>query len=167
MTAEQVNHPAHYTQGAIECIDAIEAALTPAEFQAFCRGQGIKYNWRAGRKGDSGEDMEKAAWYGHRGAASARKEQAALEVSREAAYADQFGPSGSVTTISAVTGAVVVLSAGEEVPAPFAHPSRTPNDLAGVSEGRFRFAPPARTNATGDDIPQFLQAPSGFEATGT
>lgn len=30
---------------------------------AFCRGSAIKYLWRAGLKGDMGEDLRKAAWY--------------------------------------------------------------------------------------------------------
>ena len=33
---DNVNHPSHYTQGNIECIEAIKAALTPEEFRAHC-----------------------------------------------------------------------------------------------------------------------------------
>lgn len=29
---DPVNHPSHYTGGEVECIDAIESALTPEEF---------------------------------------------------------------------------------------------------------------------------------------
>ncbi|HBY66669.1 MAG TPA: hypothetical protein DEG69_02155, partial [Flavobacteriaceae bacterium] len=29
MNKDNVNHPAHYTDGGIECIEAIEAQLTP------------------------------------------------------------------------------------------------------------------------------------------
>ncbi len=58
-----VNNPAHYTAGPIECIDAIRAALGDAAFVAFCRGNALKYVWRAGRKGDAAEDLRKAAWY--------------------------------------------------------------------------------------------------------
>lgn len=59
---DAVNHPAHYTQGGIECIDALEAALTPDEFAGLCKGNAIKYIWRESYKGGS-EDLEKARWY--------------------------------------------------------------------------------------------------------
>lgn len=60
---DPVNHPAHYTSGAVECIDAIEAALGADGFAAFLRGQVIKYTWRLGLKGAALEDAQKAAWY--------------------------------------------------------------------------------------------------------
>jgi hypothetical protein len=59
---DPVNHPPHY-QGKVECIDAIEAALGDDGFVAHCRGTAMKYLYRAGRKGDSVEDLRKAAWY--------------------------------------------------------------------------------------------------------
>ena len=49
---DNVNHPAHYTQGSIECIDAIEAALTPEEFRGYCKGNALKYLWRERSKGN-------------------------------------------------------------------------------------------------------------------
>lgn len=60
--ADMVNHPPHY-QGKVECIDAIEAALGADGFAAYCRGNAIKYSFRAGRKGPAGEDLAKARWY--------------------------------------------------------------------------------------------------------
>lgn len=61
---EEVNHPSHYQSGGMECIDAIRAALGPEGFLAYCRGNAIKYSWRAGKKGpNSGADMGKAAVY--------------------------------------------------------------------------------------------------------
>jgi len=60
---DPVNHPPHYTSGEIECIDAIEAALGPDGFRAYCRGNAIKYVWRSGLKGDADEDLRKAIWY--------------------------------------------------------------------------------------------------------
>jgi len=55
---------AHYkTDGGIECIDALRAALTPAEFQGFCRANAIKYLWRLGKKGPAAADARKAADY--------------------------------------------------------------------------------------------------------
>jgi hypothetical protein len=59
---DPVNHPSHYTSGAIECIDAIESALTPEEFRGFCKGNAMKYIWRERLKG-GGQDIEKAKFY--------------------------------------------------------------------------------------------------------
>jgi hypothetical protein len=60
---DPVNNPAHYTQGSVECIDAIESALGPDGFISFLRGQVIKYTWRLGRKDAALQDAQKAAWY--------------------------------------------------------------------------------------------------------
>jgi len=60
-----VNHPDHYNAGDIECIDAIEAALTPEEFAGFCKGNAIKYIWRMNNKGGR-ESLAKARWYVNR-----------------------------------------------------------------------------------------------------
>ena len=60
---DPVNHPSHYTQGGIECIEAIEAAcvgLTGDE--AYYVGQIIKYVWRWKHKNGL-QDLEKAEWY--------------------------------------------------------------------------------------------------------
>lgn len=65
---DPVDHPSHYTAGGIECIDAIEAAMTTEAFVGFCRGNAMKYVWRAGLKGDPAEDLRKAAWYLERAA---------------------------------------------------------------------------------------------------
>lgn len=59
---DMVNHPPHY-QGKVECIDAIESALGPEGFAAYCRGNAIKYAFRAGKKGDAAQDLAKAQWY--------------------------------------------------------------------------------------------------------
>ncbi len=62
-TVSAVDHPAHYTAGGVECIDAIEAAtLGLAGGEAFCTGCALKYLWRWKRKGGV-EDLEKARWY--------------------------------------------------------------------------------------------------------
>lgn len=63
---DPVDHPSHYTQGAVECIDAIEAALGEEGFIAFLRGQIMKYTWRLGLKGPATEDVGKIAWYTER-----------------------------------------------------------------------------------------------------
>jgi hypothetical protein len=67
---DPVNHPAHYTAGAIECIDAIEAALVGETnpFVGHCRATAIKYLWRTGKKTNTAEDLRKAAWYATRAA---------------------------------------------------------------------------------------------------
>lgn len=59
---DPVNHPSHYTNGDIECLDAIKAALTPEEFRGFCKGNAIKYVWRERLKG-GGQDLAKAGFY--------------------------------------------------------------------------------------------------------
>jgi len=60
-----INAPPHYTQGEIECIDAIKAALTPEEFCGYCKGNAIKYIWRECHKGRK-ISLAKAAWYVNR-----------------------------------------------------------------------------------------------------
>lgn len=60
---DAVSHPAHYTAGKVECIDAIESATTGLEgIEAFCIGNAIKYLWRWKWKGGV-QDLEKAKWY--------------------------------------------------------------------------------------------------------
>ena len=61
-THDPVNHPPHYTAGGIECIDAIQAALTPEEFRGYCKGNALKYVWRERHKGGA-ESLAKAQWY--------------------------------------------------------------------------------------------------------
>jgi len=60
---DMVNNPPHYNQGEIECIDAIESALGPDGFKAYCRGNALKYLWRSEYKGNSDADLNKANWY--------------------------------------------------------------------------------------------------------
>lgn len=57
-----VNHPSHYTDGGIECIEAIEAQLTVEEYQGYLRGNCVKYLWRWRHKGGK-TDLAKAQWY--------------------------------------------------------------------------------------------------------
>lgn len=59
---DPVHSPSHYT-GEIECIDAMRAAFTRQEVAAFCKLNAFKYIWRAGKKGLSVEDLEKALVY--------------------------------------------------------------------------------------------------------
>lgn len=58
-----VNHPKHYTQGKIECIDAIESAVSELSgLDAVCTANVIKYVWRWKHKNGS-QDLRKAQWY--------------------------------------------------------------------------------------------------------
>ena len=57
-----VNHPPHYTDGSIECIDAIEAQLTPEEYRGYLKGNIAKYAWRERHKGGT-ESLRKARFY--------------------------------------------------------------------------------------------------------
>ena len=60
---EAVDHPAHYNQGGVECIDAMKAATVGLEgIQAFCAANAIKYIWRFKDK-NGAEDLDKAMWY--------------------------------------------------------------------------------------------------------
>jgi hypothetical protein len=59
---DMVNHPPHYTAGGIECINAIQAMLTPEEWRGFLKGQILKYTWREKHKGGK-EDIGKAGFY--------------------------------------------------------------------------------------------------------
>lgn len=63
---DPVNAPQHYTQGNIECIDAMEAAYGTAAVDAFCLCNAFKYQWRAPFKGHMEEDLRKAAWYNNK-----------------------------------------------------------------------------------------------------
>jgi hypothetical protein len=58
-----VERPAHYNQSEIECIDAIQAQLTPTEWRGYLRGQVAKYNWRLGLKDAAEQDARKLLWY--------------------------------------------------------------------------------------------------------
>ena len=61
--ADMVNHPSHYTQGGIECIDALKAAtVSKTGIEAICTANAIKYLWRYEEKNGI-EDVKKARWY--------------------------------------------------------------------------------------------------------
>lgn len=60
---DMVNHPQHYTQGGIECIDALKAATVGKRgIEAVCVANVIKYLWRYEEK-NGVEDIRKAKWY--------------------------------------------------------------------------------------------------------
>lgn len=60
MQNDNVNHPAHYTDGKIEVIDFIED-----KHLGYHLGNAVKYISRAGKKDPAKtcEDLRKAVWY--------------------------------------------------------------------------------------------------------
>lgn len=64
--SNNVSHPKHYTQGGIECIDALKAAtIGKTGIEAVCVANVIKYLWRYEEKNGL-EDVFKAQWYVNR-----------------------------------------------------------------------------------------------------
>lgn len=62
--SDEVNSPAHYTSGSIECIQAQEAASKGPEFFAeHCRLTALKYVWRLWYKDTPEQNAGKAIWY--------------------------------------------------------------------------------------------------------
>ena len=57
-----VDHPSHYNNGSIECIDAMVAAYGLEAVATFCKINAFKYLWRSEHK-NGVEDLEKANWY--------------------------------------------------------------------------------------------------------
>ena len=60
-----INHPPHYTQGEIECIEAIKYInnkLHMEGYEGYCLGNFIKYIWRCNYK-NGWEDIDKAIFY--------------------------------------------------------------------------------------------------------
>ena len=62
---DMVNHPSHYTQGEIECIEVIKYIndkLHMEGYEGYCLGNFIKYIWRCNFK-NGWEDIDKAIFY--------------------------------------------------------------------------------------------------------
>ena len=57
-----VTHPSHYTQGNIQCLDAMEAAFGKEQLAIWCKLNAFKYIWREEHKNGI-EDIEKAIFY--------------------------------------------------------------------------------------------------------
>jgi hypothetical protein len=60
--SDNVNHPKHYGQGDIECIDYIADFLSYDEYVGYLRGNIAKYLHRWRYKNGL-EDLKKAQWY--------------------------------------------------------------------------------------------------------
>lgn len=62
-TNDAVQHPSHYTQGKVECIEALESATAGLSgIEAVCTANAIKYLWRYKHK-NGVQDVKKAQWY--------------------------------------------------------------------------------------------------------
>lgn len=70
---DPVSSPTHYRQGDIEAIDAIEASMSPSEYQGYLKGNVLKYLWRYEYKGKPTQDLLKADWYLNRLIEAVRK----------------------------------------------------------------------------------------------
>lgn len=90
---EAVDHPTHYTShpSGVEAIEICETL-------AFNVGNAIKYVFRAGLKGDVGEDLRKALWY----------------LQRELQRMRVIGTFGSVCTLQARAAACRLLEHGDD-----------------------------------------------------
>lgn len=61
---DNINHPAHYATGKIECIDVMCEAIGADETKHFCLCNAFKYLYRCKKKHKTPvEDVKKAAWY--------------------------------------------------------------------------------------------------------
>lgn len=59
---DPVEHPSHYTQGGIQCIDAMVAAFGKEAVATWSKLNAFKYIWRADLKNGI-QDIDKAIWY--------------------------------------------------------------------------------------------------------
>ena len=60
---EMVNHPSHYNQGDMECIDGLIGAFGKKEVATFCKINAMKYIWRLGHKDEEAQEIGKIKWY--------------------------------------------------------------------------------------------------------
>jgi hypothetical protein len=60
---EMVNHPDHYNNGSMECIDAMVGAYGEYSTAEFCKINAFKYLWRLGHKDDEAQEIGKIKWY--------------------------------------------------------------------------------------------------------
>jgi hypothetical protein len=67
VVSDDINNPAHYQLFPdMQAIDVIKAALTPAEYVGYLKGNALKYRLRAGDKGPAEKCIAKAKWYQER-----------------------------------------------------------------------------------------------------
>ena len=58
-----VNKPKHYQFFDMEAIEVIRNSLTEEEFRGYCKGNGLKYRLRAGKKDATEQEIAKAEKY--------------------------------------------------------------------------------------------------------
>ena len=61
-TSDMVNHPSHYNNGGMECIDEMVLIFGKVATMYFCLCNAWKYRYRANAKNGQ-EDLDKANWY--------------------------------------------------------------------------------------------------------
>lgn len=92
-------NPAYYKGEKIECIEVIEQLNLP-----FHLGAVLKYIWRAGKKGDLLEDLEKAQWFLSRYISNERERRAmsssATNVERDVCCMEQEKPHARIVALS-------------------------------------------------------------------
>ena len=59
----EVNQPPHYTQGTVECIDAMVSAFGEEAVRDYCRLNAFKYVWRVKEKDSVESNTRKAIWF--------------------------------------------------------------------------------------------------------
>lgn len=59
---DMVNHPKHYRECSLECIEAMEIMLGPKDTYSGCKCNIFKYLWRH-RSKNGEEDLNKALWF--------------------------------------------------------------------------------------------------------
>lgn len=100
ISMEQVNHPEHYqSANGIEAIDVIETVLGLTGTIDFCKGNALKYLFRAGTKegNPQQQDLRKAKWYINKAIQLLNKNKG-IECGLNAKQAEE----GSFYTVSAV-----------------------------------------------------------------
>ena len=60
---DEITKPKHYTQGKVECLDAIDSMLEESSRIDFYRSQVVKYMWRLRDKDDPLKGAQKARFY--------------------------------------------------------------------------------------------------------
>ena len=103
---DKVNHPKHYTNGAVECIDAIASAVVGKNpLEAVCVANVVKYLWRYTAKNGL-EDVLKAKWYLDRleKAVRSRTEYRDDAECRTAPHVDPYNLLGIATAPNRVDG---------------------------------------------------------------
>lgn len=60
---DPVNHPQHYADSKVECIDAMVQVFGKEAVMNYCLINSFKYEWRRKDKDNESQDVQKALWY--------------------------------------------------------------------------------------------------------